>query len=87
MRQGKNMNASVVSLFRRAADLAEADRAALAGLLLESLDHPPAPGVEAAWAEEIERRVKEVEDGRVKTIPWEEVKSRLLATERGRKKR
>lgn len=75
------MSSSVVSIFQQAAELDETDRAALAGLLLESLDHPPEPGVEAAWAEEIERRLAELESGKARTIPWEEVKARLLARE------
>lgn len=81
------MASTVVSLFKKAADLDEGDRATLAGLLLESLDQPPDPGVEAAWAEEVERRVKELEEGKVKAVPWEEVKKRLLAREHGRKRR
>lgn len=80
------MAATVVSLFKKAVDLDESDRATLAGLLLESLDQP-VPGVEAAWAEEIERRVKEIDSGKVKTVPWEEVRKSLLAAGRGRKQR
>ncbi|MBN1152969.1 MAG: addiction module protein [Dehalococcoidia bacterium] len=65
-------------IFREAADLPENDRATLAGLLIVSLESPPDPDIEAAWAAEIERRVAEVEAGTVKTIPWEEVRQRLL---------
>ena len=65
-------------IFRDAVDLSEHDRATLAGLLIESLEGEPDPDVEAAWAAEIERRVADVEAGRVKTIPWEEVRQRLL---------
>jgi putative addiction module component (TIGR02574 family) len=35
--------------------------------------------VEAAWAAEIERRVREIDSGDVKTIPWEEVRAKLYA--------
>jgi putative addiction module component (TIGR02574 family) len=35
--------------------------------------------VEAAWAEEIERRVRQVDSGEVKTIPWEEVRAKVYA--------
>jgi putative addiction module component (TIGR02574 family) len=73
------MATSVVSLFKEASDLNEADRATLAGLLLESLDQPPIPGVEAAWVEEIERRVKQLESGEIQSVLWEEVQVRLLA--------
>ena len=36
-------------------------------------------GVEAAWVAEIERRVAELDSGTATTVPWEEVKARLLA--------
>ena len=65
-------------IFRDAADLPDRDRATLAGLLIESLEGEPDPDIEAAWAAEIERRVAELDAGAVKTIPWEEVRQRLL---------
>jgi putative addiction module component (TIGR02574 family) len=64
-------------IFREAADLSENDRAALAGLLIDSLEGEPDPDVEAAWAAEIERRTADVDAGTVKTIPWEEVRRQL----------
>lgn len=67
-----------MDIFRDAADLPEHDRATLAGLLIESLEGEPDPGVEAAWSVEIERRVREVEAGTARLIPWEEVRQRLL---------
>lgn len=75
------MASSVGQLFDEACQLAEGDRAALAGLLLESIEQAPEPGVEAVWAKEIERRVKELDDGVVAAVPWDEVKTRLLAKE------
>jgi hypothetical protein len=39
-------------LFREALELTDSDRATLAGLLIESLEGPPDPDVEAAWAAE-----------------------------------
>jgi len=68
-------------LFREALELTDSDRATLAGLLIESLEGPPDPDVEAAWAAEAEKRWREIESGAVKTIPWEEVKRKLLADE------
>ena len=73
------MSKTFTEIFREAADLPEHDRATLAGLLIESLEGEPDPDVDAAWAAEIERRVAEVEAGTVKTVPWEEVRRRLLA--------
>ena len=65
-------------LFREAADLSEQDRATLAGLLIESLDPKPDPGVDQAWADEIARRVSELDEGTVETIPWEQVRNEIF---------
>lgn len=73
------MTRDVAELFREASQLPEEDRVELAGRLLESLDGEPAEGVEAAWAEEVERRVRQIDSGEVKTIPWEEVRAHLHA--------
>jgi putative addiction module component (TIGR02574 family) len=72
------MAKDVSALFRDASELSEHDRATLAGLLIESLEAESEPDVEAAWLAEIERRVADVESGAVETIPWEEVRRRLL---------
>ena len=53
-------------------------RAALAGALLDSLEEHVDPDVEAAWAAEISRRVREVDDGQARLEPWHEVRKRLL---------
>ena len=37
------------------------------------------PDVEAAWSEEIKRRLAEVDAGTVELIPWEEVRAELFA--------
>jgi len=54
------------------------ERARLAHDIIASLDGPSDKDASAAWAREIERRVREVRDGSVKLIPWKEVKARLL---------
>lgn len=69
---------TVTELFHQASELPEQDRAALAGLLIESLESERDPGVDEAWAAEIERRVTDIKDGRVEGIPWETVRARLL---------
>lgn len=65
-------------MFRDAFELPEPDRATLAGLLIESLEPPPDSDVEEAWAEEAERRWREIESGAVETIPWSEVRAKLF---------
>jgi len=81
------MSTTVVDLFKAASQLDEADRATLAGLLLESLDQPPSTGVEAAWAEEIERRIAQIDAGEVELKSWHDIKARLLASEHAGQKR
>jgi putative addiction module component (TIGR02574 family) len=73
-----NMSRNLEELFREAAHLPERDRAALAGLLIESLEPAPEPDVEAAWSKEIARRVAELDAGTVETIPWEQVRAELF---------
>ena len=73
-----------IEVFRDATELPEGDRARLAGLLIESLEGDPDPDVESAWASEIERRVADLDAGTVKTIPWEEVRQKLLDRLNGR---
>ena len=51
------MAESVVDFFDEASELDEHDRATLAGLLLESIEHEPDPDVEEAWKREIARRI------------------------------
>ncbi|HXH38924.1 MAG TPA: addiction module protein [Thermoanaerobaculia bacterium] len=76
------MSRPIQALFEEASELPVQDRAELAGLLLESIDDPPDEGAEDAWALEIERRMAEYRAGRVKTIPWSEVRARLHRTNR-----
>jgi len=72
------MSRTFTDVWKEASELSEEDRAALAGLLIESLEGEPDTDVEAAWAAEIEKRVAELDAGTVKSIPWEQVRQRLL---------
>lgn len=76
------MTRAVQELYEKASELTVPDRAELAGLLLESIEEPSDEGVEEAWAAEIERRMAEYRAGRVKTIPWSEVRARLHRSDR-----
>ncbi len=67
-------------LYKKALDLDERERAALAARLIESLDAEVEEGVEAAWLAEVERRMEELDSGKVQTIPWEELRARLFRT-------
>jgi len=65
-------------LLEEALKLPAEARAALAGSLIESLDETVDEDVEAAWAEEIARRLRELDSGKAKTIPWSEARRMIL---------
>jgi hypothetical protein len=59
----------------------------IVGMLLRSFDAKEETGVDDAWVVEVERRLREVESGEVKLIPWQRARRRLeSAVSRGRKK-
>src|SRR5438874_9406827 len=72
------MERNLKEVFHEAAQLPERDRATLAGLLIESLDPVAEPDVEAAWSEEIKRRVAEIDNGTAELTPWAEVRAELF---------
>ena len=53
--------------------LSASDKAQLLRTLLEELDGPTDPGVDAAWVAEVQRRSREIDDGVVQTLPADEV--------------
>jgi putative addiction module component (TIGR02574 family) len=53
-------------------------RAALAGTLIESLDSTIDEDAAALWEAEVARRVAELDDGSVRTIPWSEARRRII---------
>lgn len=55
----RKVTRSVAELFGKASNLEDTERAELAGLLLKSLDAELEAEQEAAWAEEIERRLRQ----------------------------
>jgi putative addiction module component (TIGR02574 family) len=70
----------VSEILEKAMALSSHERGLLIDLLIATLDNEPAEeGVEAAWQEEIDRRIEDVRSGRVKTIPGEQVLARARA--------
>ena len=53
------------------------ERAEIAAQLIASLDGEPDEDVEAAWAAEVDRRIEQVEAGRAKLVPWDDVERRI----------
>lgn len=71
------MSGEALKLLKAALKLSPKERAAFAGSLLQSLDEAVDSGADAAWEVEIARRVKDIDDGKVKLIPWSTVRRRL----------
>lgn len=53
-------------------------RAAIAASLIESLDEKIDEGAEAAWVEEIAKRIQELDSAKVKPVPWPKVRRMIL---------
>jgi len=73
------MSRDAQQILKDALALSPKERAELADSLLESLDTETDSDVEEAWYQEIRRRVAEIDAGLVETVPWAEVRARLLA--------
>lgn len=75
------MPTTLNSVYELAQELSLADRHALANRLFDQLEEGEADGtpeeIEAAWAEEIEKRARELNDGTVKGLTLEEVLERM----------
>jgi putative addiction module component (TIGR02574 family) len=75
------------SILKEALAKPQADRALIAQRLIASLDPPGEDDVdvEAAWQEEIERRLQEIDSGKAQMIPWETVRDDIRGRLRGRR--
>jgi putative addiction module component (TIGR02574 family) len=62
--------------------LPDEQRAALAAVLIASLDESVDEDAEAAWAAEIAQRLRDVQSGAVTTIPWSQARQMIVSDER-----
>jgi len=60
-------------ILRTALSLGPNERAEIAASLIASLDPPAGEDIDAAWAEEIKRRIESIDNGDVQLIPSDEV--------------
>jgi putative addiction module component (TIGR02574 family) len=75
----KGMDKKTEAVLTLALDLPDMERAEIAGALLESLQLPADTDVEAAWRDEVSKRVAALDAGEIETIPWSKVRDRLFA--------
>jgi putative addiction module component (TIGR02574 family) len=71
------MSENFDEILSAALSLSPGARAMLADHLLESLNSEDQKRIDALWADEIERRIKEVDEGKVTPIPGDQVMDRL----------
>jgi len=77
-----------IELLEQALSLTEEERADLVASLLNSLDASPDPDAESLWQEEISRRAADLDSGKAKTVPWQDVQSQASAVlQHGQKRR
>ncbi len=60
-------------------NLPPAERAELAARLLDSLDETTDDDADAAWGEEIRKRLDDVAAGRVTPVPWADARAAILS--------
>ena len=72
------MSSDTKKLLKDALKLPQEARAALAGSLIDSLDAQVDEDAEEAWNAEIARRLAEIENDTVATIPWSEARRQIL---------
>jgi putative addiction module component (TIGR02574 family) len=70
------MTQEAQELLQKALALPENERAELAGNLISSLDATVDPDVDAAWQQEVVRRLDQVQSDEVKTVAWEKVRQK-----------
>jgi putative addiction module component (TIGR02574 family) len=60
-------------ILQTALALPATERAEIAASLIESLDSAVDAEVDAAWADEVKRRIESIDSGQVQLIPWDDV--------------
>ena len=71
------MTQQASELLQKALSFSEEERAELAGSLIESLDATVDEAADAAWNQEIARRINDLDSGKAKTTSWEAVRARI----------
>lgn len=78
------MTRTAKDIVKAAVQLPEDERIQVVEHLLASLEPAAEKDVDAAWTAEVERRSRELKEGTVRPVPWEDVKSQARKRARGR---
>ena len=71
------MKQKIADILKEALKLPPEARAALAGTLIDSLDDTVDRDAESAWEAEILFRLKEIDEGKVRLMPWSEARTKI----------
>jgi putative addiction module component (TIGR02574 family) len=77
LRENWTMKQNIADILKEALKLPPEVRAALAGTLLDSLDDTVDRDAESAWEAEILLRLKEIDEGKVRLMPWSEARTKI----------
>jgi putative addiction module component (TIGR02574 family) len=77
------MEPTAKRLYDTALHLPDSERAELAARLIESLDSQVDDDLDVVWGVEIERRLEELDSGKVATIPWSEARQMIMGKRNG----
>jgi len=72
------MSPELIALLKQALALPVDERAALANILLDSIENV-GQGKQADWDHEVARRIEDLKLGKAITVPWEELHRELRA--------
>ena len=75
------MSHTAQQLLTEALSLPETDRGELVARLIDSLDSQSDADAATAWSEEIERRLREMDDGAVQMVPWPDALRMIRGTD------
>lgn len=67
---------STTEIAQQALKLTSAERSDLVDLLLKSLDQPD-PEIDSVWAEEAEKRLRAIDEGRLGVVPLEDALEKI----------
>lgn len=71
------MNAHASQVLQVALNLKEKERAEIAAILMHSLDEDADQAAEEEWDTEIQKRLNEIDSGKVKMLSWQEIEEVL----------
>ena len=72
------MSPSAEKFLEEALKLSEEERSVVAASLIDSLDQTSDQNIDEAWESEINERLKQLDNGSSKCIPWPDARKAIL---------